>query len=244
MARTGSAPLPGSAAAPAPAPARIALAALLLALGAGDLAVIDLVLLPRHFATGARASLPIHTSVPRLAAGPLVATPVASIVTATPAPIHLDAGGEAGVEAPTAQLAQAAPAEPRLAPAGPVAPVAPAAPALAQDSPVTFPDLLFAINATWLSRPSRETLDQVVNLLLRAPALRVVVSGHTDASGTPDINRALARARARRAGRYLRGHGIEVARIEVRSFGAERPVEAAALSTGRARNRRVEITVQ
>jgi outer membrane protein OmpA-like peptidoglycan-associated protein len=167
----------------------------------------------------------------------------------TPAPPVLPAA-MAARDASAAEAASVVAGRPAEAPAA-VAPVAAAPPSPAAVAgtaeavpPEDFPDLLFAINTTWLSRPSRETLDRVAEALARNPDRRVVLSGHTDGAGDPELNRALSRERAARAGRYLRARGIEAGRIEVRAFGAKQPVETAGPSEFRPRNRRVEITVQ
>jgi|GEM_PF-1959298 len=205
------------------ATARFTLAAGLLTLGIGDLAVINTVLLPRYFAASQGAS-----SAPSL--------PVRAMVTAR-----------------VAEPAHPLPPPPAVpAPLPPVAPL-PSLPASTSTSiPATtttvspaadFPDLLFALNTTWLSRPSRETLDQVAEVLKASPDRRVVLSGHTDDMGPRDLNRALSRARARRASRYLRGRGIDAARIEIQGLGSSPPVAGEPLSAARARNRRVEIAI-
>jgi outer membrane protein OmpA-like peptidoglycan-associated protein len=210
MTEPGPAHPPGGALRHPSASARFVLAAGLLALGIGDLAVMNLVLLPRYLAArqGPREQLLAR------------ARRVAALVSAsTPAP------------------------SPAVTPPAAPEPSSPPSPAAAPPSPGNepFPDLLFAINASWLSQASRQTLDQVAEALGQDPDRRVVLKGHTDTSGAADLNRALSRARARRAARYLRAHGVAADRIEIHSYGAARPVEG---EMTRARNRRVEIAVQ
>jgi len=135
---------------------------------------------------------------------------------------------------------------PVVAAAEPPAPAPAVPPPTAEPEPIPaaadpYPDLLFAINASWLSRESRETLDTVAGALGQASDRRVVLSGHTDPSGPADINRALSRTRARAAARYLQAQGVAAERIEIHSFGSARPALG---EVRRARNRRVEIVVQ
>jgi outer membrane protein OmpA-like peptidoglycan-associated protein len=233
MSRPGTAPPSGAE--QARSPARIALAVGLLALGIGDLAVINFVLVPLRNAEG---NYRLHAVARYRVPG-------------------VNASGTALVRTPTgvrdALAAEATNVDSGRAPAAPVpaAPVAatPPAPAVVAGTaeavpPEDFPDLLFAINTTWLSRPSREILDRVAEALARNPDRRVVLSGHTDGAGDPELNRALSRERAARASRYLRARGVEPGRIEMRAFGAKQPVETAGPSEFRPRNRRVEITVE
>jgi outer membrane protein OmpA-like peptidoglycan-associated protein len=201
------------------------LAAGLLALGIADLAVINLVLLPRHLASagpcpGVSAPLTVATLPPGGSAGPPPA----------PAPARLD-----GATAPSRDGAAAVPEEPRE-PSQPATATPPAAGA--------FPDLQFAINATWLSPSSRETLGKLADALEQNPEWRVVLRGHTDRMGPPELNRWLALERARRAGRFLKARGIDQARVAVQSFADKRPAETKATLAAQARNRRVEIEVE
>ncbi len=214
MSAPGYAHPPGGATSHLPSSARFALAAALLALGLGDLAAIDFLLLPRTFATTS-GNRPLASVRPHPAPHP------------APLPTPLPATRGEG-------------AERREAGEGPPGETPPApAPAVEE-----LPDLLFAINTTWLSRTSRETLDRVADKLAGDPTRQVVLSGHTDTLGAPDVNRALARARARRASRYLQAHGVDPGRIETRSFGSTRPRTGESTAADRARDRRVEIAIQ
>lgn len=232
MSRPGTAPPSGAG--QARSSARIALAVVLLVLGVGDLAFISFVLVPL---AAAEDDGRLHASA--LPRGPGQRLSGVMAVPPPPAPTG-DAGGVEG----GAQDSQASPATPKPA-ALVAAPPAPVAKAGGEKvPPEDFPDLLFAINTTWLSRPSRDTLDRVAEALAANPERRVVLSGHTDGAGDPEFNRALSRERAQRASRYLRARGVEPGRIEIQAFGAKQPVEAAATGEFHSRNRRVEIRVQ
>lgn len=228
--------------------ARFTLAAGLLVLGVGDLAVINLVLLPSHLAP--RLATSFAPSPPP--------SPVAAAVDGEGASAASgDGGGRAGPEAPEGRAvvvgaaidvapdefptAPSVASEPNHAP--PTATVV-LAPSTDTGMPSgEFPDLHFARNTTWLSRPSRETLDGVVESLTESSGRRVVLSGHTDDVGPPDFNRALSLARAQRARRYLQARGIDLARIQIQGLGPAAPLQGEKLSEARARNRRVEIKV-
>jgi len=166
--------------------------------------------------------------------------PVAASPPPAPAVVAVTAPAPPPPPVPAAPEPAPAPAKPAPAESAPSAAEAPTATGPAEE----FPDLLFAINATWLSRASRETLDKVVAALEADANRRVVLSGHTDAAGPLELNRALARARARRASRYLQARGIDPARVEIQGFGSARPAADATPGTMRARNRRVEIAIE
>jgi outer membrane protein OmpA-like peptidoglycan-associated protein len=181
---------------------------------------------------------PAVVAVTPPAAQPL--PPVAVPPPPTPAVVAVTPPAPPPPPVPAAPEPAPVPAKPAPAESAPSAAEAPTATGPAEE----LPDLLFAINATWLSRASRETLDKVVAALEADASRRVVLSGHTDAAGPSDLNRALARARARRASRYLQAHGIDPSRVEIQSFGSERPAADATPGTMRARNRRVEIAIE
>jgi outer membrane protein OmpA-like peptidoglycan-associated protein len=203
------------------ATARFTLAAGLLTLGIGDLAVINTVLLPRYLATSQGASAPPTVLLPAIVpSGAALPSQPAPPPPAVPAPPPLDDRAPSLSTSTSTSVATST-----------------------VDLAVDFPDLLFALNTTWLSRPSRETLDRVAEVLRASPGRRVVLSGHTDDMGPRNLNRALSRARARRASRYLQGRGIDAARIDIQGLGSSPPVDGEPLAAARARNRRVEIAV-
>jgi outer membrane protein OmpA-like peptidoglycan-associated protein len=89
------------------------------------------------------------------------------------------------------------------------------------------------------------TLDAVGEALVRHPALRVEVHGHTDSVGRADYNLRLSERRAEAVRQYLLEAFPTLApeRLSVRGFGQERPVATNANPTGRTLNRRVEFVV-
>jgi outer membrane protein OmpA-like peptidoglycan-associated protein len=177
---------------------------------------------------------------------PVVAAQPVPAAAATPAPAPPVAEGDEAKPAPAAALAVAEPesdeaaAKPVERPEPDPAPVPPES---SPPSPV-LPNLLFANNTAWLSRASRATLAEVVRALEAQPDLRVLLKGHTDDVGEPELNFALARERARRASQWLRAHGVDARRIELHSYGSRHPLNEDPSAEGRARNRRVEIELK
>jgi len=86
-------------------------------------------------------------------------------------------------------------------------------------------------------------LDDVVEALQGAPTLRIRIEGHTDTSGTDAQNQKLSVDRAEAVRAYLEDHGIDADRMESVGYGSDRPVDTNRTSTGRAKNRRIEIHV-
>lgn len=75
----------------------------------------------------------------------------------------------------------------------------------------------------------------------QAPNRRLLVVGHTDATGSSKYNQSLSEARAKALGKILVSSGVPVDVIYYQGAGASRPIADNATAFGRDRNRRVEI---
>ena len=91
----------------------------------------------------------------------------------------------------------------------------------------------------------RAKLDELANKLKSDPAGNFIeIEGHTDSTGTPAINEKLGLARAENVKRYLyETYQIPLHKINVISYGEEKPVAPNKTKEGRAQNRRVVIKV-
>lgn len=90
---------------------------------------------------------------------------------------------------------------------------------------------------------SYPTLDNVAQVLLDAPYLKLRIEGHTDGEASDESNLELSQARAMTVRQYLQGKGIEAARLESVGYGETRPVDTNRTEPGRAKNRRVEFHI-
>jgi peptidoglycan-associated lipoprotein len=87
-------------------------------------------------------------------------------------------------------------------------------------------------------------LQKQAEWLLKYPAKRATIEGHTDERGTRDYNLALGERRANAAKNYLIGVGIEPARLTTVSYGKERPIALGSDEASWAKNRRaVTVTI-
>lgn len=86
-------------------------------------------------------------------------------------------------------------------------------------------------------------LDRKAAILAANPGVRIRISGHADERGSDEYNLALGMRRAAAAKRYLENKGVEGARIEVISYGEERPLAAGSDESSWANNRRGEFEV-
>jgi outer membrane protein OmpA-like peptidoglycan-associated protein len=72
---------------------------------------------------------------------------------------------------------------------------------------------------------------------------KVHVVGHTDDTGNVKYNETLSQARAASVSSYLAGRGIANDQIEVKSFGATKPIATNSTEAGRQLNRRVDVYI-
>lgn len=80
--------------------------------------------------------------------------------------------------------------------------------------------------------------------LARACPGKLTVQGHTDSQGEAADNQVLSLARAMAVRDALASRGIEADRMVAKGFGESQPVENNDTSTGRAKNRRIAITIE
>ena len=75
------------------------------------------------------------------------------------------------------------------------------------------------------------------------PAIGVVISGHTDNTGGPELNQKLSEQRALSVVNYLLDRGIDIERMKAAGYGEEQAVANNGTEEGRARNRRTELKI-
>jgi peptidoglycan-associated lipoprotein len=98
----------------------------------------------------------------------------------------------------------------------------------------------FGADSSALDEGPRAQVDNLVKCLLQG-STPVRVEGHCDERGTTDYNIALGQRRAESVARYMQGLGLPSTRIEVVSYGEERPVSAERGESAWGQNRRAEI---
>lgn len=90
---------------------------------------------------------------------------------------------------------------------------------------------------------STPLLDALVQIAGRCSAHKMLVGGHTDATGNPAANVALSQARAAAVESYLAGKGVANGQMSASGFGSAKPLDTSGTPAGNQRNRRIEFTV-
>jgi peptidoglycan-associated lipoprotein len=101
----------------------------------------------------------------------------------------------------------------------------------------------FEYDAAEITDAGRVTLDAKLPVLRTNTALRIRISGHTDSRGSDEYNLALGLRRAAATRKYLVDRGIVQTRIDIVSFGEERPAEAGESDGAFTKNRRAEFEI-
>lgn len=115
--------------------------------------------------------------------------------------------------------------------------------AAAQRLLANFQRIYFDFDSTVLDDESRKALSENVGLMAAHPKLVVEVQGHADDRGTSEYNLALGERRARAVETYMTTAGVPRGRIQVISYGEERPLEVGDDERAWSKNRRAEFRV-
>ena len=108
---------------------------------------------------------------------------------------------------------------------------------------VTFGDVLFDLNKAELKSNGLVNVNQLATYLRDNPDRKVIVEGYTDSSGSASYNQSLSERRAQSVRMALVKMGVDPARIVAQGYGKEYPVADNTSNSGRAQNRRVEVTI-
>ncbi len=108
----------------------------------------------------------------------------------------------------------------------------------------TFEDVHFDFDRYTLRPEATRLLDEAVAALREDDRLKLEVEGHTCNIGTAEYNLALGERRARSVVDYLTSRGVSAGRLEIRSYGEERPKFDNAREETRRLNRRAALVVK
>ncbi|HYB44875.1 MAG TPA: OmpA family protein [Candidatus Methylomirabilis sp.] len=154
---------------------------------------------------------------------------------------------EAAPPAASEQPAQPAPPPSASAPAPAPAPAASARPAARPQDFAEQPalkDLFFDAGKVEIGAKGVAIMEQNARWLAANPGYLVLIEGHSDWKGTADANTALATQRAKAAMEFFIREGIPETRLQIVSYGSERPTCPEKTDACAAKNRRVHFLVK
>ena len=101
----------------------------------------------------------------------------------------------------------------------------------------------FDFGKATLQESSYIVLDELVAYLKRKEDDRIEIGGHTDNVGNATSNQKLSLDRANAVKDYLIGKGIDGGRLTTKGYGLTQPIADNKTESGRAENRRTEVTI-
>lgn len=132
-------------------------------------------------------------------------------------------------------------------------PVVEAAPAPVAPAPAPTPTVervtiggtaLFNTGSSKLSGDGKGAIDQVVDQLRGFETVSaIIITGHTDSTGSASFNQTLSERRANTVRDYLISRGVNPALLSAAGAGENEPVADNETAEGREQNRRVDIDI-
>jgi outer membrane protein OmpA-like peptidoglycan-associated protein len=108
---------------------------------------------------------------------------------------------------------------------------------------VNMSDVLFDIGKYTLRPETREKLAKISGIVLAHPGLRLDIEGHTDATGSDELNQKLSENRAAATRDYLLAQGLNADSVTTRGLGKTQPIAPNDTAANRQKNRRVEMVI-
>ncbi len=105
-------------------------------------------------------------------------------------------------------------------------------------------NVTFATNQSDVNASFYPVLNSVALVLKQYEKTMIDVVGHTDSTGSMQLNMQLSQARAASVGMYLQNQGVLAQRIQTQGVGPQYPIASNDTPEGRAQNRRVELILR
>lgn len=106
-----------------------------------------------------------------------------------------------------------------------------------------FNNLEFETGKAIIKATSFDELTELAKLMMKKPAWRLKISGHTDNVGKPAANMTLSKNRANALALFLESKGVDPSRFVVKWYGQTMPIKPNTTPEGRQKNRRVEMLI-
>jgi outer membrane protein OmpA-like peptidoglycan-associated protein len=104
--------------------------------------------------------------------------------------------------------------------------------------------LKFDIGQVNINAKSLQGLDTLVQIMKQYPTTSLIITGHTDNTGTKKINDRLSLLRAKKVQAYLVKKGLAENRTSLIGLADTQPIASNTSKEGRTQNRRVDLTIK
>ncbi|MGD0712077.1 MAG: OmpA family protein [Bacteroidales bacterium] len=107
----------------------------------------------------------------------------------------------------------------------------------------TLDNVFFDTGLATLKPTSYKALNDLYEVMELKPTLIIEIDGHTDNTGTHEVNMKLSQDRANAVRNYIINKGIASNRITAIGYGDTMPVADNSTEEGRSKNRRTEVSI-
>lgn len=107
----------------------------------------------------------------------------------------------------------------------------------------TLENVFFDTGLATLKPESYKALNNLVEVMNLKSTMVIEIDGHTDNTGTAEINKKLSQNRADAVRNYLIKKGVSASRITAKGFGDSDPIADNSTEEGKAKNRRTEVKI-
>ncbi|MBI1838574.1 MAG: OmpA family protein [Flavobacteriia bacterium] len=115
---------------------------------------------------------------------------------------------------------------------------------IAVGSKIALRNIFFDLGKATLRAESNAELDRLVKLMKDVPTLKIEISGHTDNTGSANINETLSQQRAEAVVTYLASKGVAANRMVAKGYGSSKPIAPNTTDEGKQQNRRTEFEIK
>ena len=102
----------------------------------------------------------------------------------------------------------------------------------------------FRTGSATIRPESAQLLDVVTGVALFCKDYQIEIGGHTDVTGSPEVNQQLSESRAKKVMDYLIARGVPADRLSAVGYGSTRPIDPSDSLEAYAKNRRTEFIVR
>ncbi|WP_242916117.1 OmpA family protein [Pontibacter liquoris] len=103
--------------------------------------------------------------------------------------------------------------------------------------------ILFKTNSAELSATAKQDIQKFAQTLQKYEGTNVIIEGHTDNTGSYELNQRLSERRAESVAAYARSLGVDGSRLQAKGYSYDQPIADNNTVEGRSQNRRVEIII-